>query len=107
MQVVHCKTAPAGSFVYIGRPTPAGNPFVLRNPKDDAERMEVIAQYKEWFLDNIGINADLQDFVETLRGRDLGCYCAPRPCHGDVIIEWLNNNPREYYIEPEVWDRDA
>jgi len=23
--------------------------------------------------------------VHTLRGMRLGCYCAPLPCHGDVL----------------------
>lgn len=28
-RVVHCKRAPKGSFVYIGRPSKWGNPFAL------------------------------------------------------------------------------
>ena len=27
----------------------------------------------------------------SLRGKKLGCWCKPDPCHGDVIIDYLNN----------------
>ena len=33
--VVHCKKAPKDSFVYIGRPSKLGNPFTLKDPKDE------------------------------------------------------------------------
>ena len=25
-----------------------------------------------------------------LRGKTLGCWCAPKPCHGDVLLEIAN-----------------
>jgi hypothetical protein len=27
--------------------------------------------------------------IEPLRGKTLGCWCKPLPCHGDVIVELL------------------
>jgi hypothetical protein len=30
--------------------------------------------------------------VLDLYGKRLGCFCKPKPCHGDVIVEWLENN---------------
>lgn len=87
--VVHCKRAPKGGFVYIGRPSVWGNPFNLENPKDEKARLAVIEQYREWFLAKIESDASFRDSLESLRGRDLGCWCAPRACHGDVILEWL------------------
>lgn len=32
----------------------------------------------------------LASFLE-LKGKNLGCWCKPKPCHGDVIVEFLNN----------------
>jgi hypothetical protein len=88
-RVVHCKKAPKNSFVYIGRPSPLGNPFLLRDASDDVQRIQVIEKYRNWF--NIKIEEDpvFRAQVEAVRGKDLGCWCAPRPCHGDVIVEWL------------------
>lgn len=90
--VVHCKKAPRGSFVYIGRPSRWGNPFNLANPRDDKARADVIEQYRDWFLLKIETDHSFRESVESLRGMDLGCWCAPRACHGDVILEWLAKN---------------
>lgn len=88
-EVVHCKRAPKGSFVYIGRPSAWGNPFSLRDPKDPEERERVIEQYRTWFHEKIQNDDAFREQVLSLKGRDLGCWCAPRACHGDVILEWL------------------
>lgn len=79
--------------MYIGRPHVLGNPFQLRNPRDEEDRRRVIEEYRAWFLEQISVDEKLQSAVEAVRGRDLGCWCAPRACHGDVIIEWLERNP--------------
>jgi len=92
---VHCKRAPRGSFVYVGRPSTFGNPFPLTDPTDDRERDRVIAQYAAYFDARIASDPEFRRAVETLRGRDLGCWCAPRPCHGDVILAWLAAHPRQ------------
>lgn len=30
--------------------------------------------------------------LEPLRGFRLACWCAPLPCHGEVILEWLDSH---------------
>src|SRR5690348_13240294 len=40
-------------------------------------------QYKHYILKK---NVKLLD----LYGKNLGCRCKPRPCHGDVLVELLN-----------------
>ena len=66
--------------VFIGRGSMWGNPFVLGR---DGDREEVIAKYKKWIVTNPAIMACLGE----LRGKVLGCYCKPKPCHGDVLVE--------------------
>lgn len=75
--VTHIKN---GYDVYIGRPGKWGNPFVLR---DEVHRAALIAHYKKWLLTQPQLLADLHE----LKGKRLGCYCAPRACHGDVLAE--------------------
>jgi len=78
--------------VYIGREVPEhgiasskwGNPFVLADDSD-AERDRVIAVYREWIVDQ----PELMSSLEELRGQRLGCWCAPKRCHGDVLVELL------------------
>lgn len=80
-RVVHCKRQPFD--VYIGRPSKWGNPFPL---KSEGDRQKIIAAYRAWVKDEIaGGRLD----VEELRGKVLGCFCAPKACHGDVLLELL------------------
>jgi len=70
--------------VYIGRPSKWGNPFVIGK---DGTRGEVIAKYREW----IESQPDLvRQAREELRGKNLVCFCAPKACHGDVLLELAN-----------------
>jgi len=76
-KVVHCKRVPFD--VYIGRPSKWGNPFTIGR---DGTREEVIMKFHRWILDQPG----LLDDVHELIGKRLGCFCAPLPCHGDVLL---------------------
>ncbi|CAH6420393.1 Domain of unknown function (DUF4326)-containing protein [uncultured virus] len=81
-KVVHCKRERYD--VYIGRPSVWGNPFVLKNESD---RPEVIRQYREHLL----ASPRLLERLPELKGKVLGCWCAPRACHGDVLVEVLES----------------
>lgn len=81
MKVVHCKKELYD--VYIGRPSKWGNPFTIGK---DGTREEVVCKYREWLLRNEVLSRD----IRTLRGKTLGCWCAPKPCHGDVLMELAN-----------------
>lgn len=65
---------------YIGRPSPWGNPFVIGR---DGTRAEVIEKYRAYIM----AQPDLLRRLPELKGKRLGCYCAPLPCHGDVLVE--------------------
>ena len=79
--------------VYIGRAVPElgvadskwGNPFVMANDSD-AERERAINAYREWVV----AQPELMSSLEELRSKILGCWCAPKACHGDVLIELLD-----------------
>ena len=79
--VVHCKRA--AHDVYIGRPSKWGNPFVIGR---DGSRDDVIASYEAWLLEQPELLAALPE----LAGKTLGCWCAPRACHGDVLARLAN-----------------
>ena len=80
--------------VYIGRAVPEydlpaskwGNPFVLRDDSD-SERQHSIARYREWIM----TRPELMASLEELRGKRLACWCAPLPCHGDVLVDLLGD----------------
>lgn len=72
----HCR------FTYIGRGSQWGNPFRIGI---DGDRSTVIRSYREYLLGQSELLATLGE----LRGHALGCYCAPKACHGDVLIEFI------------------
>lgn len=74
---------PAGA-VYIGRPSKWGNPFVIGK---DGDREEVIAKYRQWLLAQPAL---VEAAKRELAGKDLVCFCAPKGCHGDVLLEVAN-----------------
>lgn len=68
--------------VEICRPGQFGNPFIIGR---DGDRATVIEKYKEWIKTQPKLLAQLP----MLKGKRLGCYCAPLPCHGDVLVEMV------------------
>ncbi len=75
--------------IYIGRPSDFGNPFSIGL---HGNRQQVIEQFKEYFYEKISNNERFKNLILNLKGKTLGCYCSPLPCHGDIIIEWINNH---------------
>lgn len=75
-------------MVYVGRPSKWGNPFHIGK---DGTREQVIERYrmmmgKPWD----GRGHPLLKDLDELRGKDLVCWCAPLPCHADILLELAN-----------------
>lgn len=79
-KIVHCLRAK--NDVFIGRPSIWGNPFKIGL---DGTREEVIEKYEKWIRTQPHILRHLPD----LKGKRLGCFCAPKACHGDVLIKLM------------------
>lgn len=79
-RVVHCRKEPYD--VYIGRPGPWGNPFLIG---PDGTRDEVIAKYEA----RLRASPGLLLMLPRLHGKVLGCWCRPEyACHGDVLARY-------------------
>lgn len=81
-KVVHCKKEPYD--VYIGRPSRWGNPFEIGK---DGTREEVINKYRTWLMDEYYKGHIQHTELSALYGKKLGCWCSPKACHGDVLVE--------------------
>lgn len=93
-KVIHIRNKnkyPEEKLVYIGRPSKYENPFKLQNKYDDFEREVVVEKFRKLFYDKIESNSTFLNDILSLRGKILYCYCKPKQCHGDIIIEFLNN----------------
>ena len=80
--------------VYIGREGKGqdgyfGNPIKLEKGEP---RGSTIEKYKKYFYNRIEKDLEFKEKILSLKGKTLGCFCKPHSCHGDVIVEYLNNN---------------
>jgi hypothetical protein len=89
--VVHCKRS--SYDVYIGRPSKWGNPF---SHKADTRAKftvptieEAISNYEGWLRQQ----PELMNSLGELKGKVLGCWCKPGPCHGDVLAKLADELP--------------
>ena len=87
--------------VYVGRPSKWGNPYKiggnvrLEDPnypdkffvKTNITREECLNLYRQYIRSCIETN---MLNIEELRGKDLVCWCAPKPCHADILLELAN-----------------
>ena len=74
--------------VYVGRPSKWGNPFKITGSGIEViDRESAIKSYRKWLECRLAVEPD---FIVPLRGKDLVCWCAPKPCHADVLLELAN-----------------
>ncbi|WP_103349164.1 DUF4326 domain-containing protein [Amycolatopsis sp. CA-128772] len=82
--------------VYVGRAMHRGGRHLAGSrlaspfrPGPDGSREEVVARYREYLL----ARPDLLALLPELRGRRLGCWCVPEPCHAQVVAERADHAP--------------
>jgi hypothetical protein len=83
--------------VYIGRPSPLGNPFPITKSQS---RDAVCDLYDQWFSQRVAesdpaIMQELNRLHQLGKQRGilkLGCFCSPYRCHGETIKEYLEQN---------------
>lgn len=93
ISVVNKYTFKGLHAVYIGRPSPLGNPYKITDSKS---RDDVIDAYERYLIGGYESDGRIQrainDLVEKyLAGEEINllCFCAPRRCHGEVIREFV------------------
>ncbi len=77
-------------FFYIGRKnswmgldeSPFHNPFVL---KSEYDREKILSKYRDYVFSS----KEIIENLPTLIGKELWCYCSPKTCHGEVLVEAL------------------
>lgn len=76
--------------VYVGRPTKWGNPYIVGI--DVPGKLDATLEFRRWLNGEIGVGgSELRKEVESLRGKNLACFCAlDEFCHADVLLEIAN-----------------
>ena len=72
--------------IYIGRPSIWGNPFKIGR---DGNREDVLEKFLSYLMERPILISRIKN---ELKGKTLGCYCKPLPCHGDVLAQIADSN---------------
>jgi hypothetical protein len=83
MAVVHCKHEP--DDVYIGRGVTRAWANRVPGLIVVGSVEEAIATYRRTLWEEIRSGWLTLERLATLHGKTLGCWCAPDPCHGEVL----------------------
>lgn len=90
----HRDTRIPPGAVYVGRPSPFGNPF-SHLPDTTAQwhvptRDTAIDAFEAWVYTQPEL---IERIRRELYGKDLVCWCAPKRCHADVLLAIANGLP--------------
>jgi hypothetical protein len=91
---------------YVGRPSPLGNPYRV----EAFGREGALRRYREWFsrVKSEGkvarALAALEREAERRKTLTLLCWCAPEPCHAEVVAEEIASRleRKGYRVEVHV-----
>ena len=87
---------PGERYVFVGRPSPLGNPFRQTDP-DVGSKGLAVAMYEDWLWEHLerGDGSVVDAFAMLLKLLEegekvvLGCPCRERPCHAEVLTAAL------------------
>ena len=71
--------------VYIGRGSIWGNPYTVQA----YGRKLCIEMYEQYMRQRLHQEPELYLELLKLDGKVLGCFCKPKPCHGDVLVKLI------------------
>jgi hypothetical protein len=77
----------AGGIQYIGRGSIWQNHWVVKGTKSKYPviELETLEEVLVAYENHIRRSPALIAQLHTLKGKRLGCWCAPKPCHGNVL----------------------
>ena len=69
----------------VDRSTRWGNPFKVTG---DFTAQDAVDAFTNWLA---RMDYEKQkEYLAPLRGKNLACWCKPKPCHADVLLKWAN-----------------
>lgn len=65
------------------------NPYKVGEKQGEYTRDEAIAKYEGFIRGKLEQDPSLIDKLLALKGKELGCWCKPQACHGDVLVKLI------------------
>ena len=88
--VVFVPDGNGGKVRYPPSDSTWANPFKLPKGKNTEEdRVVVSKKYEEYIRERLDNEPGLVEQLLTLRGKNLGCWCVPKTCHGKILLTLL------------------
>lgn len=83
---INCKFNDYGVF---------GNPVAINSKCPVCESVHVnggstLPCYEKYLRNRLSTDPDFKDAFFKLKGKKLGCFCKPKPCHTDIMIKFLD-----------------
>lgn len=88
---VYIGRAGHGMDGYFGNPVRSGKECPICEDVHYAPG-RTIPCFERYFKARVERDPTFRENVLALKGKKLGCFCKPKPCHGDVIAAWVNEN---------------
>ena len=94
IKVVNIKNYEDTDYIYIGRPSKYGNPFSSKESRITDNIVGSKEEALDKFRDYINNKPEIiNELIEELKNNGvykLGCWCVPSKCHGDILVEKIN-----------------
>ncbi len=81
-----------GGVVFIDKKRFPAQASKFANPYKvgkDGTRKEVIDKYRTYITHQLKDDKNFQTELASIKGKNIGCWCHPYPCHGNVLLELL------------------
>jgi hypothetical protein len=94
---VYIGRAGHGHDGYFGNPAVVGEECVMCG-QEHMGAASTLPCFADYFIERLFVDTEYRERVAALRGKRLGCFCAPRNglcagdslrCHGQIILRWL------------------
>jgi hypothetical protein len=95
------REGPWGNPIFFGKPCPRCG-FV--HPSTPVGRVDLLHCFARMFLRRVADDPvwGAQVFA-ALKGKRLGCFCAPQPCHAAVYVAWCDGGIAAVQVLLESW----
>lgn len=84
--IVFVPTEDGGKERYPKKSSLFSNPYKISKTES---RKDVIKKYHKYLIKKIECGEITSEDLDSLRGKNLGCWCHPEMCHGNVLLEIL------------------
>ncbi len=78
--------------VFINKKRYPPNSSIFANPfkiGKDGTREEVLIKYKDYIISKLENDKSFVNELLLLKGKNLGCWCYPEMCHGNILLELI------------------